>query len=176
MIDFHEELKTIQYFWTKGHITKASAITQLESLMYRYGLLSDNEEIDPDISDNGLALVIAQVAALSDESIRRSRDNCEQKQIVCSHRCSICQKWVEAVFTEIKMNDDEDRGTTTLQQEPEVVKFNPPRCEECVREFLDEFVFGSKRSYIPDTTTAPMSLTERKFFHQYEEQMKDSVK
>lgn len=188
-MDFHEELKTIRYFWAKGHITKVSAIVQFEALMRHYGLLPEDEEIDPNVSDAGLVVLMEQAGELSNESIANIRReqaankyNEQKNQVLAQqfgaiprdaqYQCPVCKKWVNAVYTEIKLNDDEDEFGSTLQK-AEVIKFTPSRCEECAREYLDEFVFGTKRSYIPDTVTAPMSLTERKFFRQYEEQMKD---
>lgn len=189
MSDFHDEIITIRNFWASGRITKISAIVQFEAVMHHFGLLPEDEEIDPQISDVALVTLMTQAFSLTPESLKNiraeqaNRKYQEQKNQVLAqqfgqldrkaqYQCPVCQKWVDAIYYEIKLTD-EDEFSTTLD-EPRSVQFKPSRCEKCCQDYLDEYVFGTKRSYIPDTKMAPMSLTEQKFFRQYEEQMKDA--
>ncbi len=174
---FREEIQAIRNNWTGGRITKRTAIIEFEALMREHRLLPKDHMLDPELSDENFITLLTHALALREEALvwlAQEADSIFAAHFVTEFRCPICEKWVTGGLYKQVGVQEEDDGDQIVPQE--IFELPSPRCAACAQAYLDERVFKTKSPRIPNAGESPMSLTEQRFFRQYEEQLKEPNK
>lgn len=178
-MQFHDEIRAIHNNWSLGRISKRTAVIEFEQALRALGLIPANYGLNYEMSDKDFLVVLKKAEAMTPENILtleklRARDRGEDDEIKKMFAdwkptvpvCAACRRPSSRLFTEIGVQLDDDENTAQ-----ERVKLDVPRCAQCAKDYLDQYVFKTKSRPRLDPATS-LSPQERQFFRLYEEQMK----
>lgn len=174
-MNFHEEIYAIHNNWVSQRLSKRNALIEFEAVMREHHLIPPDYILNPDLSDVEFISLLNHAFSLTEESLawlEKEATSLFAEHYVTEFRCSVCNKWITGgLYKRIGIQEQDDGDQITPQ---EIFELPSPRCMTCAQAYMDEHIFKTKRSRVPDTGEAPMSLTEQRFFEQYEQQMKES--
>jgi len=168
-MSYHERLQEIRRNFVMRYQDRQTCMTLFEQILWEYGMLPKEEEMDRSISDDNFLGLIKM--ALAHKDVHSNRDHEVSKdRSYPPQRCPLCSKQVRQLVG-------------SVQDHRQIHALKPPRCESCAVRWMEENILhysvGSgvpkgDEFFTPDATACtPLRKDEAAFFDGYEKEMKN---
>ena len=166
-MNYQNKLQKIQKEFVLGIKDKFTCMTKFEQVLWEYGLLPKQEELDREMSNEHFSRLIQMAMEHTDTHSDRDPENSEELDneyaaaFYSVRVCPICH--ITQSRPLVGSVSDLARKITAL---------NPPRCERCAIDCMKKHLENSPKGENVDLIK-PLSKEEKKFFDEYEKEMED---